>query len=99
MTKTKSIKTALIQRKRALLSFEASQLEAKMIMDEAHRALIKANAPLGAAMRSMRQFKKINLITMSKKTGLSQGNLSRMENGQMNITERSLTKILEALGI
>ncbi|MFZ5801839.1 MAG: helix-turn-helix domain-containing protein [Candidatus Omnitrophota bacterium] len=53
----------------------------------------------GDRLRQIRKEKKITLIELSKKTGVAQATLSRIETGSMTGTLESHVKIAEALGI
>jgi len=54
---------------------------------------------LGQRIRKIRKEKKVTLIDLSKKTGVAQATLSRIETGTMMGTIESHEKIAEALGI
>lgn len=54
---------------------------------------------LGQRIKVLRKERRITLIGMSKKTGIDQATLSRIENGHMTGTLESHTKIAEALGL
>ena len=54
---------------------------------------------LGNRIRTIRKEKKVTLVELSKRTGVAQATLSRIETGQMIGTVESHTKIAEALGL
>lgn len=54
---------------------------------------------LGERIRQLRKEKKITLIEVSKKTGIAQATLSRIETGTMRGTVESHEKIADVLGI
>ncbi|MBI3307083.1 MAG: helix-turn-helix transcriptional regulator [Candidatus Omnitrophica bacterium] len=54
---------------------------------------------LGQRIRTLRKTKRITLIDISKKTGIAQATLSRIETGSMMGTVESHEKIAEVLGI
>lgn len=53
---------------------------------------------LGERIRTLRKEKKVTLVELSKKTGVAQASLSRIETGIMKGTIESHKKIAEALG-
>ncbi|MBI3313544.1 MAG: helix-turn-helix transcriptional regulator [Candidatus Omnitrophica bacterium] len=54
---------------------------------------------LGQRIRTLRKTKGITLIEISKKTGIAQATLSRIETGAMSGTVESHEKVAEVLGI
>ena len=54
---------------------------------------------LGQKIRQVRKEKKVTLVELSKRTGVAQASLSRIETGIMKGTVESHQKIAEALGL
>lgn len=57
------------------------------------------NKNLGQRIRKIRKEKGVTLIELSKKTGVAQATLSRIETGTMTGTVQSHERIAEALGV
>lgn len=53
----------------------------------------------GQRMREIRKEKKMTLIDLEIKTGISNGKLSKIENGLVNIEFFTIVKIAEGLGV
>ena len=54
---------------------------------------------LGARIRELRKEKKLTLVEISKKTGVAQATLSRIETGSMIGTVESHQKIADVIGV
>ncbi len=53
----------------------------------------------GQRMREIRKEKKMTLIDLEIKTGISNGKLSKIENGLVNMEFFTIVKIAEGLGV
>lgn len=53
----------------------------------------------GQRMREIRKEKKMTLIDLEVETGISNGKLSKIENGLVNVEFFTIVKIAEGLGV
>jgi transcriptional regulator with XRE-family HTH domain len=59
---------------------------------------MKLQKTVGEKIRAARLNKELSQAEMEGRTGINQGNLSRMENGQKDIHLSTLERIAEAMG-
>ena len=52
----------------------------------------------GKAIKIIRQKQGMTLIELARRSGVSQGCISRYENGKSDLTMKSMTKMMRALG-
>ena len=57
------------------------------------------NAQIGMRICRLREKRKMTTIDLSKKVGISQAQISRLENGKQGFRTVTLSKIAEALGV
>lgn len=60
---------------------------------------IRSNEHLASAIKRIRKLHKLSQIELSKKTGLTQATISRIENANKKVEIRTLFLILAALGV
>ena len=64
---------------------------------EVQETLIQKN--VGIKIRKLRRIKKLNTVTLASKAGISQGQLSKIENAKATISIRNLTRLCSILEI
>ena len=70
-----------------------------MATQQAAEAGVRQEEDVGQYIRQLRRRHKMNLMTLSEKTGLSISTLSKIENNQIELTYAKLMLISEGLGV